>query len=78
MVQNAGLNFQNLQNFMKPTIKPQLSDGFKVMSVTLNRRLLYDLKIKEQMWALSRLTLQGHFVGKHPCQKIPSCSGVNA
>ena len=74
----AGLNCQNLPNFMKPTIKPQLSDSFKLMSLTLNRRLLYDVKIKEQMWALSRLTLQGHVVGKHPCQKIPSCSGVNA
>ena len=45
----AGLSCQNLQNFMKPTIKSQFSDGFKLMSLTLNTRLLYDVKIKEQM-----------------------------
>ena len=36
----AELNCQSLQNFIKPTIKPKLSDYFNLMSVTLNRRLL--------------------------------------
>ena len=33
--------------------------------------------MKDQIWALSRLNLQGNVLGKHHCQKIPSWSGVN-
>ena len=34
--------------------------------------------MKDQIWTLSRLNLQGNVVGKHPYEKIPSLSGVNA
>ena len=45
----AELKSQNLQNFMKPIIKPQFSDDFNLMRVTQDRRLLYDVKMKEKM-----------------------------
>ena len=48
------------------------------MSVTLDRRLLYDVKMKDQLWTLSWLNLQGNVVDKHPCEKISLWNGVNA
>ena len=66
----AGLSCQNLQNFMKPTIKSQFSDDFNLMSVALDRCLLCDVKTKDQIWALSPLNLQGNVVGKYPFEKI--------
>ena len=73
----ADLNCQSLQSFMKPTINPELSDNINLMSVALDRRLLYDVKIKDQIWVLSRVNLQGNVVGKLPFEKILLWNSVN-
>lgn len=72
------LDCQKLQSFIKPAIRPQLPDDFNPMNDPLDKRLLFDVKMKDQIWALSRLDLGESVAIKPSSQKVPSWSGVNA
>ena len=75
---NVELQCQKLQSFVRPAIRPLLPDNFHLMNCPQDKRLLYDEKKKDQIWALSRIHFGKSVEIKPSIQKVPSWSGVNA